>query len=287
MTHVSLPPRVTVVIPCRDDAEFLDACLAALARQTRPADRVIVVDNGSTDASAAVARRHGADVVDEPLVGIWPAAARGYDEARGTADIIARLDADSRPHPDWIARVVRAFVADPGLGVLTGGAEFYGASPLVEYLGEHWYIGGGHYWIKKFLGVPLVFGSNFAMRTRVWERVRDQVDRTNPRIHDDLDLTIRLRPSDGVRYDPELRMPVSARPLLSQRGLWRRVWRVVPTFAVSWPEGAAWRRNRDAEPARTAGSRAAEPHRWAPDEGWGASPGPPAPAADLPVRRTP
>jgi glycosyltransferase involved in cell wall biosynthesis len=234
------------VIPCRDDAEFLEPCLKALALQTRPADRVIVVDNGSTDDSAEVARRHGAIVVDEPLPGIWPAASRGYDEALADADIIARLDADSCPHPDWISRLVRAFVADPGLGVLTGGAEFYGAGPVVNYLGEHWYIGGGHYWVKKFLGIPLVFGSNFAMRAQVWERVRDRVDRTNARIHDDLDLTIRLRPADGVRYDPELRMPVSARPLVTQRGLWRRVWRVVPTFAASWPEGAAWRRRERA-----------------------------------------
>jgi glycosyltransferase involved in cell wall biosynthesis len=266
---VSFSPRVTVVIPCRDDADFLDACLAALAVQTRPADRVVVVDNASTDASASVARSYGADVVDEPLIGIWPAAARGYDEARGSADIIARLDADSRPHPDWIAQVVRAFVADPGLGVLTGGAEFYGASPLVNYLGDHWYVGGGHYWIKKVLGIPLVFGSNFAMRVSVWERVRDQVDRTNPRIHDDLDLTIRLRPSDGVRYDPELRMPVSARPLVTQRGLWRRVWRVVPTFAASWPEGAAWRRRTDAAPGRSAEAYTPDAGAWtAGDDDW-------------------
>ncbi|WP_345802264.1 glycosyltransferase [Microbacterium sp. AZCO] len=245
---MSPSPRVTVVIPCRDDAQFLEACLAALAVQTRPADRVVVVDNASTDASAEVGRRYGADVIEEPLIGIWPAAARGYDEARGSADIIARLDADSRPHPDWIARLVRAFVSDPGLGVLTGGAEFYGASPLVNYLGEHWYIGGGHYWIGKFVGIPLVFGSNFAMRTAVWNRLRDRVDRTNARIHDDLDLTIRLRASDGVRYDADLRMPVSARPLTRQRSLWRRVWRVVPTFAVSWPEGARWKRGVDAAP---------------------------------------
>ena len=234
--------RVTVVIPCRNDAEYLEHCLRALADQTHAADRIIVVDNASTDASAAVARRFGAIVVEEPTLGIWPAASRGYDEALVGTDVIARLDADSRPHPDWIARLVRAFVADPGLGVLTGGAEFYGGSALVNYLGEHWYIGGGHYWIKKFLGIPLVFGSNFAMRARVWERVRAHVARTNAKIHDDLDLTIRLRPADGVRYDPELRMPVSARPLVTQRGLWRRVWRVVPTFAASWPEGAAWHR---------------------------------------------
>jgi glycosyltransferase involved in cell wall biosynthesis len=250
VSRVPVSPQVTVVIPCRNDAAFLEPCLAALAAQTRPADRVIVIDNGSTDASAAVARRFGADVVSEELIGIWPAASRGYDEAMGSTDIIARLDADSRPHPDWIARVVGAFDSDPGLGVLTGGAEFYGGSPLINYLGEHWYVGGGHYWIKKFVGIPLVFGSNFAMRTRVWERVRDQVDRTNAKIHDDLDLTIRLRPADGIRYDPELRMPVSARPLSTPAGLARRVWRVVTTFAVSWPEGAPWSRTPDAALAR-------------------------------------
>ncbi|WP_396658084.1 glycosyltransferase [Microbacterium sp.] len=247
---MSVPPVVAVVIPCRNDAPFLEECLAALAAQTRPADRVIVVDNGSTDASAAVARRFGAEVCHEPAIGIWPAAARGYDEAiepagdRAPADIIARLDADSRPEPDWLSQVVRSFVADASLGVLTGSAEFYGGGPIVNYIGEKWYIGGLYTWVTPWLGHPPVFGSNFAMRRRVWLRLREVVDSTNPGIHDDLDLSIRLRPSDGVRYDPTLRMPVSARPLASPRALWRRLRKVVPTFAVSWPEGAAWHRER-------------------------------------------
>ncbi|GAA5209391.1 glycosyltransferase family 2 protein [Microbacterium kyungheense] len=266
-----LAPRVAVVIPCRNDAEYLQACLAALAAQTHPADLVVVVDNASTDASAEVARRFGAVVVAEPAIGIWPAAARGYDEALEGADIIARLDADSRPHSDWVARLVRAFVSDPSLGVLTGGAEFYGGSPLQNYLGERWYIGGGHYWIRKWLGIPLVFGSNFAMRTRVWERVRDQVDRGNARIHDDLDLTIRLRSSDGVRYDPQLRMPVSARPVQSVGGLSRRVFKVASTFAASWPEGAAWRRaGLEGEQRRRAdagGEWIADGDDWTPEYG--------------------
>ena len=267
---VALVPRIAVVIPCRDDAGYLDACLTALAAQTHPADRVIVVDNASTDASATVALRHGAVVVPERTVGIWPAAARGYDEAMADADIIARLDADSRPHPDWIARLVRAFVSDPTLGVLTGGAEFYGGTPLQNRLGERWYIGGGHFWIKKWLGIPLVFGSNFAMRASVWERVRGRVDRGNARIHDDLDLTIRLRTTDGVRYDPQLLMPVSARPVQTLSGLSRRVGRVVTTFAASWPEGAAWRR-RDvmADASRVGSAQESRPDsdEWAPRYG--------------------
>ncbi len=248
---MSLVPRVAVVIPCRNDASFLAACLRALAAQTRQPDAVIVVDNGSDDGSAGIARRYGARVVTEPVIGIWPAAARGYDEAR-EYDVIARLDADSRPHPDWIARVAAAFAAEPGLGVLTGGAEFYGSNPLVHYLGARWYIGGGTYWVRRWLGIPLVFGSNFAMRGRVWARVRESVLRDNPVIHDDLDLTIHLRESDGVRYDPDLRMPVSSRPFARPSALLRRVWRVVPTFAASWPEGSPRHRAREGAPLRSA-----------------------------------
>ncbi|MEV8357853.1 glycosyltransferase [Microbacterium sp. NPDC076895] len=237
--------RISVVIPCRNDAEFLRECLLALQGQERPADRIIVVDNGSTDGSAEVAREAGVELIDEPLVGIWPAAARGYDAALPTSDIIARLDADSRPHPDWLARIESAFTSDDALGVLTGGAEFYGAGRVISYLGEHWYIGGGRVWVNLWLGIPLVFGSNFAMRAAIWDRVRTVVHRENARIHDDLDLTIHLRESDGVHWDRSLTMPVSARPLTSVRGLARRVGRVVPTFVASWPEGAPWRRRKD------------------------------------------
>jgi glycosyltransferase involved in cell wall biosynthesis len=242
--------RIVVVVPCRNDAVLLDACLSALDAQTRRADGVVVVDNGSSDDSVAVARRHGVAVSEEPRVGIWPAAAHGYDRALPDADVIARLDADSRPHPDWFSRIERAFTEDAGLGVLTGGAEFYGIGRLGAYLGEHWYIGGGRVWVKLWLGIPLMFGSNFAMRASIWQRERTRVQRDNPGIHDDLDLTIHLRASDGVRWDRTLRMPVSARPLTSARGLVRRVWRVLPTFASSWPEGRFRAAVRD-DPAET------------------------------------
>lgn len=252
---MSSPLRIIVVIPCRNDAELLRACLAALHAQTRPADGVIVVDNDSTDASASVAREAGVELITETRVGIWPAAARGYDAALESADIIARLDADSCPHPDWVERLEAAFTGDPQLGVLTGGAEFLDLPRWARYLGEHWYIGGGKVWIRRWLGIPLVFGSNFAMRAQIWRRVRERVQRENPRIHDDLDLTIHLRRSDGVRWDDSLTMPVSSRPLRTPAGLARRVWRVIPTFAASWPEGAPWHR-RDYPQAPTSGAAA-------------------------------
>lgn len=99
---MSRASRVSVVIPVKDDAEYLRRCLAALAAQTRAPREVVVVDNGSTDASRRVARRYGARLVRERRPGIPAAASRGYDAARGR--VIARLDADSVPPRDWVAR---------------------------------------------------------------------------------------------------------------------------------------------------------------------------------------
>ena len=73
--------RIAVVIPCRDDAEMLVACLDALARQQRRADRIIVVDNARSDDSAAVARAAGGEVLVGRVGGIGPGAAPRPDAA--------------------------------------------------------------------------------------------------------------------------------------------------------------------------------------------------------------
>ncbi|MFD7847380.1 glycosyltransferase, partial [Nocardia sp. NPDC059764] len=65
MTELDSEPGVTVVIPCRDEAEALPGVLSAIPIGYR----VIVVDNGSTDGTAAVARAAGATVVTESKPG--------------------------------------------------------------------------------------------------------------------------------------------------------------------------------------------------------------------------
>ena len=238
---------IAVIIPCRNDAGFLARCLSALDSQTRSADRVIVVDNGSSDDSRRIAVDHGALVVDEPLVGIWPAAARGYDTALdGGFSVIARLDADSIPDPDWVERVADAFAAGD-LDALTGAARFYGSTPLVHWLGRTCYIGGMYTFVTPWLGHPPLFGSNFAMTARLWRDTRERVARTRADIHDDLDLSIRLSPGTRIRYDRDLVMAVSARPFRSPRTLGMRVGKVVTTLAASWPEGTPWARRRAAQ----------------------------------------
>ncbi len=244
--------RMSVVIPVRDDARMLDACLQALAAQSRRADEVVVVDNASSDDGAAVARRHGAQVVAEPVVGIPRAAATGYDAATG--DVIARLDADSVPGPGWLAALERAFEGDPPPDFVTGGARFYGASAAVRWAGRHLYIGGMYGVLTPYLGHPPLYGSNMAMRAEAWRTLSAEVHRDDPGIHDDLDLSFHIRPDMTVRYLPDLIVDVSARPFDGWPSLRRRLSRVVPTLRLH-PSGARAMRHRRALRAAHAARR--------------------------------
>jgi glycosyltransferase involved in cell wall biosynthesis len=231
---------ISVVIPALNDAEMLANCLAALATQTRPANEIIVVDNGSADDTATVARAAGARVVDEPLRGIFPATAAGFDAARG--EIIARLDADSVPYPDWLERVEATFEASPELSALTGPGDFYGANRFLCWVGERIYIGGYFFWVTPVLGHAPLFGSNLALRSSVWKRVRPTAHRTLREVHDDLDLSFQVRPDMTVLYDPTLRVGVSARPFYSWRGLGRRLAWAYTTFQLNFREETPWQR---------------------------------------------
>lgn len=231
---------ISVVIPCFNDAGLLDAALAALARQQRAPDEVIVADNASTDATGDIARAAGARVVRVNQHGIWPAAAAGYDAASG--DVIARLDADSVPPADWLARIECALTASPETDIVTGPGDFYGCSPLVAWLGGTFYIGGYFFWMPFWLGHRPVFGSNFAMRRAVWRDARLRVHRDRDDIHDDLDLSLNLNPSVRVRYDRTLRVAISGRPFDTWTGFCRRVRWGSRTLLLGWPEDNPRRR---------------------------------------------
>jgi glycosyltransferase involved in cell wall biosynthesis len=87
------PQRISVVIPCYNGARYLEQALASVLEQTRPVDEIIVVDDGSTDDSADIARRAGVRCLSiEENVG--PGASRNRGIAACSGEIIAFLDAD-------------------------------------------------------------------------------------------------------------------------------------------------------------------------------------------------
>ena len=106
-------PEYSVVVPAYQAAQEIERCVEALDRQSIPRGRyeIIVVDDGSTDGTADVARAAGADrIVLLPHAG--PAAARnaGVEVARG--GIVLFTDADCEPSPRWLEQMVAPF-SDP------------------------------------------------------------------------------------------------------------------------------------------------------------------------------
>jgi glycosyltransferase involved in cell wall biosynthesis len=91
---------VDAIIPALDEEAALPGVLAELART--PLRLVVVIDNGSRDATREVARRAGARVVDEPRRGYGAACLRGIAECRRATpppDVVAFLDADGSDDP--------------------------------------------------------------------------------------------------------------------------------------------------------------------------------------------
>jgi GT2 family glycosyltransferase len=102
--------RVAVVIPNWNGEQWLPGCLDSLAAQTRSADEVIVVDNGSTDGSTALIRERYPWVRLIELghnTGFAFACNRGVSDATG-ADHVALINTDIVLEPDWLDRMVAA-----------------------------------------------------------------------------------------------------------------------------------------------------------------------------------
>lgn len=104
-------PSVSVIVPAYNEAGTIEDCLDALLQQTYPRDRyeVLVVDNGSTDGTAAVVESFPVELLSVPEGGQFAARNRGID--RATGDVLAFTDADVRVTDDWIAAGVAAIEA--------------------------------------------------------------------------------------------------------------------------------------------------------------------------------
>ncbi|MBM6620674.1 glycosyltransferase family 2 protein [Micrococcaceae bacterium RIT802] len=232
-------PRVSVVIPVKDDARKLRQCLAALARQDVVAHEVIVVDNASSDDSASVAHAGGARVIAEPRVGIGIASAAGYDQTR--CEVIARLDADSLPGPGWVAAVARQFAADSELDAVTGPARFNDGPAVLRRPAIFVYLVPYFVLTSLALGHAPLFGSNMAFRQSAWREVREGLHLEDWLVHDDVDLSFHLGIGHSVRFCPSIVVGISMRPFSDGGGL-LRLRRGFHTIFLHWPDETPWRR---------------------------------------------
>ena len=102
-------PKISVVVCACDEAATIDECLASIEDLTYPDFEIILVNDGSRDATGTIARRHASvKVLDIPNGGLSAARNVGLEHAAG--EIVAYTDGDVRVDPDWLTHLVRPFL---------------------------------------------------------------------------------------------------------------------------------------------------------------------------------
>jgi O-antigen biosynthesis protein len=117
-------PRISVVVCSCNGASTLGECLAGLRRLEYPDYEVIVVDDGSTDGTAAIGEEHGFRVISTENEGL--SSARNTGMRAATGELVAYIDDDATPDPDWLTYLAASFlttehVAIGGPNIAPGG----------------------------------------------------------------------------------------------------------------------------------------------------------------------
>lgn len=216
-------PRVTLIVPVRNEAAHIEACLAALTAQDYPADRleIIVADGASDDATASlveVAARGDARIRLIPNPARQMAAGLNAGIAEATGELIGVISGHSIVEPDYVSRVVANLERTGAWS--TGGAIVRTAETSMQRA------------IAAATGSPIGVGDarhNYGSQAGwtesvfpgTWPRhVFERVGAFDPRMtfNEDNELSLRIRKAGGrIWYDPEVR--VRYVPRGSLRGL--------------------------------------------------------------------
>lgn len=124
----------SIITPARNEADALPRLAEALSRQTRLPARWVIVENGSSDQTVAVAKAIVADLQWARMLLLSESAPRergapivrslhaGLDALDPEPDIVVNVDADVTMAPDYFERLLDAFEQDPSLGIASGSA---------------------------------------------------------------------------------------------------------------------------------------------------------------------
>ena len=108
-------PKVSVVVCAHNAADTIDDCLTSLTALTYPQVELILVNDGSTDATGSIARRYdGVRIIDVPNGGL--SAARNIGLAHASGEIVAYTDADVRVDQDWLTYLVQPMLTSDVVG---------------------------------------------------------------------------------------------------------------------------------------------------------------------------
>jgi len=206
---------ISIIIPAFNEERWLPLCLKSLRNQDYRGDyEIIVVDNGSLDATSKIAGQFGAKVVSCSVKGTIYARQAGASSASG--DIIVQADADTTYPKDWLSRIARHFASHPESVALAG--RYVYQSPLYWAKLEYFLRHSANILSLLFLrNAGCISGANFAFRREAFLKVNGY----NPQSlsPDQWGIAHRLSKIGRVSYDKTLVVVTSPRRVQKPFGL--------------------------------------------------------------------
>jgi GT2 family glycosyltransferase len=209
--------RMSVIVPTFKRTKDLGRCLDALAKQSRPPDRIIiVVQDVDEETKRYLAERRSIALPEFEIVFVFvtgQVAALNAGLERVADGIVCFTDDDAAPRPDWLARIESHFASDPDVGGVGGRDHVEGESNakemkrvgLLEWYGRP--VGNHHRGTGGVRRVDVLKGSNMSYRVAAVEHVRFDVRLRGEgaQRNNDLAFSLALRKLGWkIIYDPEV-----------------------------------------------------------------------------------
>jgi cellulose synthase/poly-beta-1,6-N-acetylglucosamine synthase-like glycosyltransferase len=238
------PVTVTVLIPAHNEAPSIGATLDSLRAQDPAPNRIIVVADNCIDATASIARAHGAEVLvtvgnDHKKAGALNQALRGLLDGMGDNDVVMCMDADTVLDDGFLAAGNQRFTSDRALMAI--GGLFYGDSGhgLLGQLQRNEYVRYSREIRRRRGRVFVLTGTASMFRARALRTVAENRDGLLPGVHGDVydtaaltednELTLAIKSLGGLMASPN-----GCRVVTELMPTWRNLW----TQRLRWQRGA-------------------------------------------------
>jgi len=191
--------KIALYVPCFNAEKTIQACLSAVLHQSRPADDILVIDDGSTDMTFKIASSFPVRIIKHTK-NLGLAVARNTAIKNTNAKLIASLDSDCKPDKDWLKHLAKKVSASNVAGAGGRAIEVNTSSVFDSWRAVHM---KQHWGDSKKTNPPFLFGANTLFRRDLLLKAGSYNEKYRNNF-EDVDISRRLRKRGyNLIYEPQ------------------------------------------------------------------------------------